>query len=58
MCVVGGGVGGGGGGGAESAHAEFKYRYLNNGYSYHSNNSRLFLEIHVSKGRRNGENIG
>ena len=32
--------------GAESARAEFKYRYLNNGYSYDSKISRLFVEIH------------
>ena len=36
----------GGGVGAESSRADFKYRYLNNGYSYDSNISRHFLEIH------------
>ena len=32
-----------GGGLAESSHADFKCRYLNNGYSYDSKISRLFL---------------
>ena len=42
----------GGGVGAESSRADFKYRYLNNGYSYDSNISRLFLEIYCQYGQK------
>ena len=38
-----------GGGGAESARADFKWN-LNNCYSYDSNISRLFIEIHCQYG--------
>ena len=41
-----------GGGGGESARADFKCRYLNNGYSYDSNISRLFQEIHCQYGQK------
>ena len=37
---------------AESARADFKCRYLNNGYSYNSNISRLFLETQLQYGQK------
>ena len=46
-------------GGAESARAEFKCRYLNNGYCYDSNISRRFLEIQCQYGQKEcWKNIG
>ena len=44
---------------AESTHAEIKYRYINNGYSYDPKISQLFLEIHCQYGQKKWwKNIG